>query len=95
MKTESTENTKSAMTDIRMYFAPWCGDCRAAKRFLEEHGVAYEPINIDEDPDAAHLVIQKNKGKRKVPTFEVKGRWFAVSPFDAKVLSEQLGLESA
>jgi mycoredoxin len=75
-----------------MYFAPWCGDCRAAKRFLEERGVAYEPVNIEENPEAAELIIAKNEGKRKVPTFEVDGRWFAVSPFDPDLLAEQLGL---
>lgn len=82
------------MAMIRMYFAPWCADCRAAKRFLEERGVAYEPINIEDDPAAADLIIEKNDGKRKVPTFEVDGRWFAVSPFDPDYLAEQLGLES-
>lgn len=78
-----------------MYFAPWCGDCRAAKRFLGEQGVSYEPINVEENPEAAALIIEKNNGKRRVPTFEVGGRWFAVSPFDPDILAEQLGLESA
>ncbi|MFQ5777915.1 MAG: glutaredoxin family protein [Terriglobia bacterium] len=81
------------MANIRMYFAPWCGDCRAAKRFLEERQLAYEPINIEENPEAADLIIQKNHGKRKVPTFEVDGRWFAVSPFDPDFLTQQLGLK--
>lgn len=76
-----------------MYFAPWCGDCRAAKRFLEEAGVAYEAINIEENPDFVELILEKNNGKRKVPTFEVDGRWFAVSPFDPAVLSRELGLD--
>jgi glutaredoxin len=81
------------MATIRMYFAPWCGDCRAAKRFLEERGVAYEGINIEETPGAAELIIEKNDGKRRVPTFDVDGRWFAASPFDPEFLSEQLGLK--
>lgn len=83
------------MGKIRMYFAPWCGDCRAAKRFLEERGVAYEPINIEEDPAAADLIVEKNQGKRKVPTFEVNGRWFAVSPFDPELLAHELELKSS
>lgn len=81
------------MAILRMYFAPWCGDCRAAKRFLDEHGVAYETINIEETPGAAELIVEKNQGKRKVPTFEVDGRWFAVSPFDPEFLAEQLNLK--
>ncbi|MFQ5926244.1 MAG: glutaredoxin family protein [Terriglobia bacterium] len=78
---------------IRMYFAPWCGDCRAAQRFLDARGLAYEPINIEADPAAAALVIEKNQGKRKVPTFEVDGRWFALSPFNEKRLITELGLK--
>ncbi len=81
------------MAQIRMYCAPWCGDCRAAKRFLEEAGVAYEEINIEESPDAVDLILEKNNGKRKVPTFEVDGRWFAVSPFDPEQLARELGLD--
>jgi glutaredoxin len=79
---------------IRMYFAPWCGDCRAAKRFLDECGVVYESVNIEETPGAAELIVAKNDGRRKVPTFEVDGRWFAVSPFDPDTLAEQLGLKT-
>ncbi len=81
------------MARIRMYCAPWCGDCRAAKRFLEEPGVAYEDINIEENPDAVRLILEKNNGKRKIPTFEVDGRWFAVSPFDPELLAHELGLD--
>ena len=31
-----------------MYTANWCPYCRNAKRLLEEKGVAYEEINIEE-----------------------------------------------
>ena len=82
------------MARIRMYCAPWCGDCSAAKRFLEEAGVAYEDINIEENPDAVDLILEKNNGKRKIPTFEVDGRWFAVSPFDPELLARELGLDA-
>ena len=82
------------MAVIRMYFSPWCGDCRAAKRYLDQRGVAYEPINIEEHPEAVDLIIEKNDGKRKVPTFEVDGRCFAVSPFDPDLLDRELGLDT-
>jgi mycoredoxin len=82
------------MATIRMYCAPWCGDCRAAERFLAEAGVVYEPVNIEEHPEAAELIIKKNNGKRKIPTFEVDGRWFALSPFDPDRLARELGLDT-
>lgn len=77
---------------ITMYTSTWCGDCRRAKYFLKERGVEFREINIDESPEAEDLVIEKNNGRRKVPTFEVGGRFFACSPFDPYSLSEELGI---
>jgi len=80
------------MADILMYSTPWCGDCRRAKQFLTERGVKYREINVDEDPDAEDLILKVNNGRRKVPTFEVGGRYFACSPFDPYLLSRELDI---
>lgn len=78
------------MAEILMYSTSWCGDCRQAKQFLSERGVTYREINVDEDPDAEELILKVNNGRRKVPTFEVDGRYFACSPFDPYLLSREL-----
>jgi len=75
-----------------MYSADWCGDCRRAKRFLRERSVPFHEVNVDEDPDAEDLVLRVNDGRRKVPTFEVNGRYFSCSPFDPHKLSSELNL---
>jgi len=75
-----------------MYATKWCGDCHRARLFLKEKKLAYEELDINADPEAAKFVMQANAGKRKVPTFEVEGRVFSISPFEAKELSRQLGL---
>lgn len=80
------------MTGVTMYTTSWCGDCRRAKRFLRERGVAFREVDIDEEPGAEELVLRVNQGRRKVPTFEVAGRYFAVSPFDPYKLSEEFGV---
>ncbi len=80
------------MANIKMYTTTWCGDCRNAKRFLKEQGVAYEEINIEEEEGAADYVMKVNNGKRKVPTFEVGGRTFNLSPYDERKLRRELGL---
>lgn len=80
------------MANIVMYTTEWCGDCRNAKRYLKELGVNFDEINIEENEPAAEFVIRANGGKRKVPTFEVDGRTFNLSPFDAKKLRTELGL---
>ena len=83
------------MANIRMYTTTWCSDCRRAKRFLDESGIAYEEINIEDEDGAAERVIQLNEGKRKVPTFEIDGRAFNLSPYDERKLRAELGLEVA
>jgi len=77
---------------ITIYSTSWCGDCRLAKQFLKERGVEYREVNIDEEPEAEELVLRVNNNLRKVPTFEVDGRYFSCSPFDPYQLSEELNM---
>lgn len=80
------------MKPITMYTTAWCSDCRRAKRFLKERGVPYREVNIEEDESAKETVIKANNGKRKVPTLEVGGRFFACSPFDPELLAAELNI---
>jgi mycoredoxin len=60
------------------------------KQFLRERHVAFREVNIDETPDAEELVLRVNNGRRKVPTIEIEGRYFACSPFDPYQLVDEL-----
>ena len=80
------------MEPILIYTTAWCPDCRYAKAFLRERGVAYREVNIEEDPAAEEIVLRVNHGLRKVPTLEVAGRYFACSPFDSEELARELDL---
>jgi glutaredoxin len=59
---------------VLVYSAPWCRDCREAKRFLEKHSIAYTEIDIESSPGAAEDVI-RHVGKRAIPQFVVDGKW--------------------
>ena len=50
----------------------------------------YREVNIEEVESAEEIVTKANNGKQVVPTFEVGGRYFACSPFDAELLAEEL-----
>lgn len=78
------------MAGITIYSTCWCGDCRRAKQFLRERGVQFREVNIDCSAEAEALVLRVNDGKRKVPTIEVDGHFFACSPFDPYQLAEEL-----
>jgi len=77
---------------ITIYTTQGCPDCQRAKTFLKERGVAYREVNIEEDVSAEEIVIKANDGKRKVPTLEVGGRFFACSPFDPEQLAAELNI---
>ena len=79
-------------TAVRMYTISWCPDCRRAREFLGAHQLPFEEIGIEAHPEAAEFVQGVNSGKRKVPTFDVGGRVFHCSPYDAKKLTSELGL---
>jgi glutaredoxin len=34
---------------IKIYSTSWCGPCRNAKRLLDERGLSYEEIDIEEN----------------------------------------------
>ncbi len=53
---------------IIMYATDWCGDCRMAKRWFDQHGISYDYINIEQNDEAAAYVVQINKGRQSVPT---------------------------
>ena len=63
---------------LLVYSAPWCSDCREAKRFLLKHNIAFTEIDIETTPGAADEVIQ-HTGKRAIPQFVVDGQW--VQPY--------------
>jgi mycoredoxin len=60
---------------VKVYTAAWCRDCRAAKQFLESHGIAYMEMNVDVDADASAELIQ-HVGKRAIPQLVIDGEWF-------------------
>jgi mycoredoxin len=81
---------RAKMSQVTMYSTKWCCDCRRAKNFLRERGVDFREVNIDDAPEAEEIVLKANAGRRKVPTLEIEGRYFACSPFDPYKLADEL-----
>jgi glutaredoxin len=61
--------------NVQVYTARWCRDCRAAKQFLDEHGIEYTEIDVDRDPAASAEVLRR-VGKRAIPQLVIDGEWF-------------------
>ena len=60
---------------VVVYTSEWCRDCRAAKQFLETHGIAYSEIDVDADPGASDELLRR-VGKRAIPQLVIDGEWF-------------------
>jgi glutaredoxin len=60
---------------VVVYTAGWCRDCRAAKQFLDSHGISYTEISVDTDP-AASAEVLRHVGKRAIPQLVIDGEWF-------------------
>lgn len=58
---------------IIVFATGWCPYCHRARRTLDEVGVPYTWIDIDEAPDAARRVMEINHGDRTVPTIVFPG----------------------
>ncbi|NJO81753.1 MAG: NrdH-redoxin [Blastochloris sp.] len=78
-------------SNLTIYGAPWCGDCRRAKRFLDARRVPYTWIDIDQNPAAAAEVIRLNHGMEMIPTLVFADGSTLVEPSDAE-LARKLGL---
>lgn len=63
---------------IKVYGADWCGDTQRTREFLDERGVAYEYIDVEQDAEASAWVKQQNDGKERKPTVDVNGEVLSV-----------------
>jgi len=61
--------------EVQVYTASWCRDCRAAKQFLDMHGIPYTEIDVDANPAASAEVVRQ-VGKRAIPQMVIDGEWF-------------------
>jgi len=83
----------NGISQIRMFGADWCGDCRAAKRVFGELGVDYQWIDLVAEPEAAE-VAEEISGRKNIPviTYPDGSHQVEPSPADMKAKLSELGL---
>ncbi len=85
-----TENLEAPIT---VYGAPWCPDCKRAKRFLNEQRVSYNWVDIENNPEAQQIVQEHNDGKQIIPTIFFADGSSLVEPSNAEI-ARKLGLQT-
>jgi thioredoxin reductase (NADPH) len=82
------------MSELVVYGAPWCPDCRRSKKFLAEHRVPFRWVDIDEDPEALAYVERVQNGGRTIPMIELPDGGRLFEPGDDE-LARAMGLRLA
>lgn len=80
-------------TQVTVYGATWCSDCKRAKKFLGEQRIHYNWIDVELDAAGLAFVEQVNHGKRIIPTIVFDDNSTLVEPSNAE-LAQKLGLQT-
>lgn len=65
--------TKPSTANVTVYWRPGCGFCSMLRAGLRRADLAYEEVNIWDDPDAAAFVRSVADGNETVPTVTIGG----------------------
>ncbi len=69
---------------ITVYGSDWCHYTQDARQNLDDLGVAYRYVDVDQDPAAEQRIAGWNDGQAVRPTFDIGGDHF-VNP-DAEIV---------
>jgi glutaredoxin len=73
---------------VVMYCTSWCPDCRNARQWFKDHGIAYTEVNITDVPGASDQLRKWTGGPLTTPTFDINGE--IIVDYDVKHLKEVL-----
>jgi len=62
------------MSDIILYSAEFCGDCRLLRAWMDKQGISYQLRDIRKHPEYA-VELEKQTGKQGVPYLIIDGVW--------------------
>ena len=76
---------------IQVYGAPWCPDCRRAKKFLSEQRIEFAWHDIEAEPEGLKVVEERNNGNHTIPTIVFDDDTHLAEPSNEE-LADKLGL---
>ncbi len=60
--------------NITVYTTNTCPYCVMVKNFLNEQGIQFQEINVQNDPEAGRKLVETT-GQMGVPQTEIDGQW--------------------
>ena len=70
---------------VTMYTTTWCGYCKRLKRMMQDDGIAFAEVDIEQVPGTAEIVEKVNNGNQTVPTLVFRDGTAMTNPSLAKV----------
>jgi glutaredoxin 3 len=62
------------MPEVEIYTTPLCPYCWQAKRLLQQRGVAFEEVDLWQQPDRRADMVERAGGRTTVPQIFIHGR---------------------
>ena len=75
------------MSEVVMYSAEWCSDCRRSKALLGSLGVEYELKDVEHSPEFT-VEARAISGRTNIPVVQFADGTFLVEPSDAALKAE-------
>ncbi len=74
---------------VKIYSTPVCPYCTTLKKFLKEHDIEFEDIDVSQNQEAAKEMVEKS-GQMGVPVADIDGD--IVVGFNREKIKELLGI---
>ena len=81
--------------EVTMFTTSWCGYCKRLKPQLDQAGIAYAEVNIEEIENGAAVVEEANGGNQTVPTLLFADSTTQTNPSRAQVAQKLEELAAA
>lgn len=78
-----------------MYGADWCGDCRRAKAWFADNDVDYRYVDLETNPDAVDVVLERNNGLKRIPVIVFADDTHLTEPSNEALAAKMAELGSA
>lgn len=62
------------MAKVQVYTTTYCPFCVRAKSLLKSKGVAFEEIDVSDDPELREKMVEMAGGRRTVPEIFIDGK---------------------
>jgi len=80
---------------VTMFTTSWCGYCRRLKPQLDQAGIGYTEVNIEDIDNGAAVVEAANGGNQTVPTLLFADGSTQTNPSQAQVKTKLEELDAA